>query len=149
MRKRKIYEDVLETRDENGNIKRSVTHSIRTYSKNEVYTKIFTDEILSNKYDIDTNIKILSAILSSATYCDSSNTNMIVELNGAWQRKYSEIIGVSDRNIRKYIRSFLDQYILLPTQEKSIYIINPFLFGKGEYKDIEKSKNNLLENDYS
>lgn len=106
----------------------------------ENYIKIFIDGILNQNCKLDIQIKMFIAIISNATYCDKDHLHMIVELNGRWQKVIGEKIGLSDRNVRRWIRIFIDQGLLIPTEQRSVYIVNPFIAGKGEWKDIVKSR---------
>ena len=66
---------VLKYKDSKGEVKKLFAPVIDSYSKTETYNKNETNELLTNKADLDNNGKVLSTQLPAMNYAPSTHAS--------------------------------------------------------------------------
>lgn len=95
------------------------------------YVKVYLDNILYLK-DLPKGMNtVLYALLKRIGY-----NNQLV-LNAALKRQISEEIGLSVKSIDNSITKFVKGELLI-RQDRGLYIANPHLFGRGEWRNISE-----------
>lgn len=98
--------------------------------KEPEFIKLYLQDIL-HLQDIPAGLNnVLYELLKRMTY---DNT---VFLNVAVKRIIAESVGCSIHTVHKAVSEFTKTQILM-RKDTGIYVLNPFIFGKGEWKNIE------------
>ena len=66
------------------------------------------------------------------------NYDNVIHLVKYTRDQICECCGLSDTHLRKVISELKEKEILLPITQRGTYLVNPYLIGKGKWKDIEK-----------
>lgn len=62
---------------------------------------------------------------------------MRIFINKTIKNEISEKLNIKINMIEKNIRKCVDSGILFKTEDRGTYIVNPFLFARGEWKNIK------------
>lgn len=108
------------------------------------YIKIYTDCMLVfNNMDIALSPFIV-AFGRHMTYANGGNPNFrcTVRTDELVRRDVAEYCGVSDARVKQAIKALVDAEVFIPIQingkkKRGIYFVNPWVVGKGEWKDIK------------
>lgn len=117
--------------DENGETKQSEkTHTVN-WGREPNYVKLYLDDVLYLS-DLPKGLNsILYALIKRMHY-----GNELV-LNAALKRMIAKEVGLGLSSVNNAISKFVKGK-LLERIDTGIYLVNPQLFGKGEWKDISK-----------
>ena len=120
-----------QTIDENGQVRETEKNQTINWGKEPNYVKLYLDDILYLSDLPKGYNSILYAFIKRMGY-----GNQLV-LNAALKRMIAEEIGLSVSSINNALSKFVKGK-LLKRIDTGIYLVNPQLFGKGEWKDISK-----------
>jgi len=132
MRKKIIQEVTKTTTDQNGKF---LSESKRTtgYANREPdYVKLYLQDLLRLKDIPKTSNSILLSILKRLSY-DSNEIILISHVKNLIAKE----LEISVVTISKAIEAFTDKSILL-RKGRGVYLVNPYLFGRGKWEEIEK-----------
>lgn len=102
------------------------------------YIKLYLNDI-AYLYNLpSSSSSLVFELLSYLTY----NTQEIV-LNAATRKRIAEKLEVSVRTLNNRIVKLKNAGII-SSDEAGIYVLNPYLFGKGDWKSIKELRNNNL-----
>lgn len=129
---------ITTTTDENGLV--SEIRKVQSYSlKNEDnYVKIYIDTL-----DILSSLPlglhpVIFELLKEVEYGN------ILKINTSTKKKISAKLGKSINTINQYITSLSQKNIIIRIDYGSYYL-NPFIFGKGKWKDLVSIREKLTE----
>lgn len=122
--------------NEDGEILRSEEERTINWGSEPNYVKLYLDNILYLS-DLPKGLNsVLAALLKRMSY-----GNQLV-INAALKRQIAEEIGLSVSSINNAITKFVKGK-LLERIDTGLYLVNPHLFGKGEWKNIAKIRLNV------
>jgi len=130
---KEVYRSIIETVDENGEVKKSEMISTKKINKEPPFIKMYLDDIAGLAQISESPKDTLYYILG---YADYEN---LIYLNYALIKKTAESQGVSEKTIRNNLSNLSKSGILIHT-DRGTYMLNPFYFAKGEWKNIEKMR---------
>lgn len=109
------------------------------------YVKLYLDTIMYISDMPEGITGILLEILRRMPFADKKQK---VALTKSIKEDIAESLNVSESYVRKAISQLAKGKILLHTgsERSSCYIINPHIFGRGEWKDIEELKLHITFN---
>ena len=124
--------------------------------KEPPYIKIYTDCMLVLN-GIDTALSApLIAFGAHMTYANDKSLAFrhVVRTDRLVREDVAHRCGVSDEMVKKWIKKFVEAEIFIPIKNaagqksRGIYYVNPWVIGKGEWKDIKKLRGEfVLSND--
>lgn len=126
--------------NETGEVQNETHHQAKTvrHSREPSYIKLYLDHLARFKgVQISLN-PILTECLKYITYAsgEESNGGMLLILNKFLKDQIAKKCGVSLQRVNNAITEFVKKGYMRRIDLGS-YQLNPFLFGKGEWKDIE------------
>ena len=143
--KKNIVQQVEETIiDEHGEVKSNVRSTVVSIGAEPDYVKLYLQDILYLK-NLQTNQSAL--LYELLTYLNYNNEIM---LNSVAKQRIADKLGttrqVVDNNLGKYVKANILERI-----GRGTFRANPYLFGKGSWKDISelRSKNIHLAINYN
>jgi len=117
--------------DENGAVRETEISNTINWGSEPNYVKLYLDDILYLS-DLPKGLNsILYALLKRMAY-----GNQLV-LNAALKRQIAREVNLGTSSVNNAITKFVKGQ-LLKRIDTGIYLVNPQLFGKGEWKDISK-----------
>lgn len=130
--------------EEDGKLTREIREHTGYVGREPDYIKIYTDCMLVfNNMDIALSPFIV-AFGRHMTYANDGNSNFrcTVRTDELVRRDVAEYCGVSDRRVQQAIKALVDSEVFIPIQingrkKRGIYFVNPWVVGKGEWKDIK------------
>lgn len=117
--------------DEDGIVKHEVKSLNVIVEKEPDYVKLYVRDILRLNDIPKSGNEVLFAILKRMNY-----SNDIILISYV-KKEIAEELGIREITLRKSIELFVEKSILL-RKDRSIYIINPFFFGRGKWDEIKK-----------
>ena len=134
---KKFYEEkTTETITDGEKVKKKETSHIKAYDKEPEYVKFYLNHI-SRFRDIQPSYNpILIAFLKEATYADKKG-GMVLYVNGTLKAEIAEECGVSVTRVNHAITEFVKADFIRKLAFGK-YQFNPYLFGKGEWRDIRE-----------
>lgn len=120
-----------------GEITHSETHVIKTtqLGKEPAYVKMYINDIGLWQGLSGGETSVLYQIASAVDY------DGIVSLTKYHKDKIKAVLKVSDGFIRNTLTKLVAKHILLKTEAYSgVYKLNPYWFGKGDWKDIMEQR---------
>lgn len=127
-----------------GELTREIREHTGYVGREPDYIKIYTDCMLVfNNMDIALSPFIV-AFGRHMTYANGGNPNFrcTVRTDEMVRRDVAEYCGVSDARVKQAIKALVDAEVFIPIQingkkKRGIYFVNPWVVGKGEWKDIK------------
>lgn len=114
-----------------GEITHQITETSSYVEREPDYVKIYIQDILKLKDLPKSSNSILLSILKRMGY------NHQITLIAPIKRQIAEELSVELVTISKAIESFCKKDILI-RQDRGLYIVNPYFFGRGKWEDIKK-----------
>lgn len=109
------------------------------------YVKIYTDCMLVFNNINPSLSPFIIAFSRWMTYANFSQEEYrcTVQTNEIVRRDVANYVGVSDRRVKQAIKELVDAEIFIPLaidgqKKRGIYFVNPWVVGKGEWKDIRQ-----------
>lgn len=122
--------------DQNGQITHQEEERTTNWGVEPNYIKVYLDTILYLK-DLPKGLNgILYAFLKRMSY-----GNQLV-VNAALKRQIAKELVLSLSSINNAISKFVKGELLI-REDTGLYLVNPHLFGKGDWKDIAKIRLNV------
>lgn len=134
----KITNETIEKDYETGEIKKtSVTNTFKGDEPN--YIKIYLDDI-AYLYNVPkAGSSLIFELFNYITY----NTNELI-LNSSVKKKIATKIGITVPSLANLICSLVSKKILKRI-DTGIYMLNPYLFGKGDWQTLKQLRNENIE----
>lgn len=111
------------------------------------FVKLYIDAVMYIS-DIPTGVsKIMLCILKRLPYADSKEQG--IQINKYVRTRIAEELGVTEEYVKKSIMALVKGHLLIhddTTKRSCNYKVNPYVFGKGEWKDIEELRLNVKFN---
>lgn len=108
------------------------------------FIKLYLDAVMYIS-DIPTGVsKVMFCVLKRLPYADSNEQG--IQINKYVRTKIADELGVSEEYIKKSIIALVKGQLLIhdnTTKRSCNYKVNPYVFGKGECKDIEELRLNV------
>ena len=119
-----------------GEVVRSTENIVKGYTSEPLYIKLYLHDILYLSDLPKTHDKILLSLLKKSTWANSEY-GMVVTLSAGMKRIMATELGFNNaRTINNALSDFVKAEIL-KRLEVGVYQLNPYLFGRGEWQDIE------------
>ena len=133
--------------DESGIIKKTQTDYTITLSAEPAYVKVYLDTVLYLSDLPKGYNSILWALLGEMSYSSKDNKygGQIIYINALMKKDIAEKLKVSLGRINNAL-SDLHKGKILERVGTGTYRINPHLFGKGDWKDIEEIRTEVVFN---
>lgn len=133
-----IYEEREKVNNETGEVVRETTTITRTKSDEPPFAKFYIDGWLAFRQISSVNHKFLFELMPFTSYADAGQ---VLSLTSYQKRligkklnwKEESVLNRFNHELRK-----LTQAGVLKKIERSTYIVNPDLIGKGDWKDIRR-----------
>jgi len=134
---KKILQQVYGVDYETGEVKKETT--ILRIPQEPAFVKLYLDDILYY-HDMPRGLNpILQILLKNMNW-----ENRLI-LNGSLKKRMAESINLSVASIDKAITQLVKGNILI-REDKGIYLFNPYLFGKGNWENIQEIRFNITYN---
>jgi hypothetical protein len=124
---------------ETGEVTEEKKHQIYYVEREPDYVKLYISDILRLTNIPKGSNDIMLAVLKRMTY------NNDIALFAPVKREIASELGLKEITISKAIELFAKKSIIL-RKDRGLYIINPYLFGRGKWEDIKKVR---LQIEYS
>lgn len=130
---------------ETGEMVREIREHTGYVGREPDYIKIYTDCMLVfNNMDVALSPFIV-AFGRHMTYANAGNPDFrcTVRTDELVRKDVAEYCGVSDARVKQAIKALVDAEVFIPMQingkkKRGIYFVNPWVVGKGEWKDIKQ-----------
>lgn len=122
--------------DAEGNVTHTTTSREMTVPKEPDFIKLYIKDVLYLKELPAGHNSILMALLKLSNYGN------IIILTRPIKKIISESTGLAETTINKAITELVRGDILI-RKDRALYVLNPFLFGRGHWKDIEKLRTEM------
>lgn len=127
-----------------GEIVREIREHTGYVGREPDYIKIYTDCMLVfNNMDVALSPFIV-AFGRHMTYANGGNPDFrcTVRTDEMVRKDVAEYCGVSDARVKQAIKALVDAEVFIPIEingrkKRGIYFVNPWVVGKGEWKDIK------------
>ena len=119
-----------------GEVLRSEENITKQYASEPPYIKLYLHDILFLSDLPKTHDKILLSLLRKATWA-SAEYGMVVTLSAGMKRIMAKELDFKNvRTVNNALSDFVKADIL-KRLETGVYQLNPYLFGRGDWQDIE------------
>lgn len=122
---------------ETGEILSQESEIIKTRQKEPDFVKVYLNAILTFSGIKSISSDFLVCLCNYITYANDEKTQMRVIINKMIKDEMTQKLNIKINMIEKYIRKCVESGILFKTEYRGSYIVNPFLFAKGEWKNIK------------
>lgn len=120
-----------------GEIITQTSEEIKTKQKEPDFVKIYLNTIMTFQGIKNISSEFLICLCNYITYANDEKTQMRVIINKMIKDEMSAKLDIKINMIEKYIRKCVESGILFKTEYRGTYIVNPFLFARGEWKNIK------------
>ncbi len=150
--KKKVISQVAETviDHDTGQMIRTVTDDKMFVDKEPDYIKIYTSCLLVLNNLPTELMPYLVAFGKWMTYANFDNPayRCTVRTTEIERHDVATTVGVSDARVKQVIKSLVEAEIFIPVElngkvKRGIYFVNPWVIGKGEWKDIRQLRANF------
>lgn len=106
-------------------------HVLRTEREPD-YVKMYLNDLVRLNDLPASGSSVLFWILKSLSY-----DNTVVLVQGV-KKKIAKEIGTSLNTVIRRIQELKNKGIIIPTEERTIFLVNPNLFARGKWEDVKK-----------
>jgi hypothetical protein len=133
-----IKQSVIETIvDENGEVKQRRTNETLSYPSEPSFIKLYIDDVIYLSDMPKSYSPILYQFLKRMTYAGEKE-GQVVFVNSSMKKRIQKELGYKNlSSINNAITDFVKAKVFIRL-DPSTYLINPYLFGKGDWQDISK-----------
>lgn len=140
---------------ETGEILEDDTEKQTKIGKEPPFIKVYTDCMLVLN-NIDTALSApLIAFGNHMTFANDKSLAFrhVVRTDSLVRADVASRCGVSDVMVKKWIKKFVEAEIFIPIvddqgkRKRGVYYVNPWVIGKGEWKDIKKLRGEFMLSD--
>lgn len=140
---------------ETGEILEDDTEKQTKIGKEPPFIKVYTDCMLVLN-NIDTALSApLIAFGNHMTFANDKSLAFrhVVRTDSLVRADVANRCGVSDVMVKKWIKKFVEAEIFIPIvdnqgkRKRGVYYVNPWVIGKGEWKDIKKLRGEFMLSD--
>lgn len=140
---------------ETGEIFEDDTEKQTKIGKEPPFIKVYTDCMLVLN-NIDTALSApLIAFGNHMTFANDKSLAFrhVVRTDSLVRADVANRCGVSDVMVKKWIKKFVEAEIFIPIvdnqgkRKRGVYYVNPWVIGKGEWKDIKKLRGEFMLSD--
>lgn len=137
--------NTIEYHADTGKMVRNIKEHTGYVGREPDYIKIYTDCMLVfNNMDVALSPFIV-AFGRHMTYANTDNPDFrcTVRTDEMVRKDVAEYCGVSDARVKQVIRELVEAEVFIPIningkRKRGIYFVNPWVVGKGEWKDIKQ-----------
>lgn len=145
MEKKNItYESIERNIDtETGEVKELKTIQTVKVDKEPDFIKLYLNTVCVFKGLSQSATPVLFEFCKYMTYANNAD-GQIIMINSYIKEKISEELNLSVKRINQVLTSIIKSGIFKRIENKrGIYIVNPYIIGKGEWKDIKELRANF------
>jgi len=128
-----LYENKQITVDENGQVLESVSEVVTKTPQTPDFVMAFTRDLGYLQNISGGASKLLFGLIASV------DRNNEITLNMARKKRIAVQTGLKLSSLNGLLAQLKKKEVILST-ERGIYILNPFLFGKGKWKNVQKMR---------
>lgn len=135
-----VHEEHTEVIDEHGVIigEDTTTTQEGRASKEPDYMKLYLNTMLSfqgiNSISVDVLIAMCNCL--SGQYINNGKTNLCFRSDKLSKRQMMSELGISEAAVNKHIKKMVDCGILIKSDMRSVYFVNPWILAKGKWEHI-------------
>lgn len=150
------YEHEKQQIDSSGNTISDQRTFKRKIAIEDEFIKLYYKRILCSYItptgSFDTLVELLVAMADDITYASTDTKTgkayeQMIAINKVSRKKYAERLGVSDRRIYQMVNELVDAK-LIRRVTRGYYAVNPYIIGKGKWKDIVKIREVWSANEF-
>lgn len=133
-----LYESVHTYYDnETGEIIEMSSDIIRTATKEPDFIKIYYNSIMAFNGINNIPSDVLIAFCNFLTYANSKDVPAEINFNKRTKELLSEMTKLSTSQLNRYMNKMCEVGIFFKTEYRGIYVANPYLIARGEWKNIK------------
>lgn len=126
-----IVKHTTDVVDEDGVLLKSIVTTQSTKISTEPnYVKVYLDDILTITGLSNSHGGVLFALIKEMNYKN------LIHISGSMRKEIAEELGIAPITLTKALEKFIKEGIFA-RKERGVYFVNPYLFGKGAWKDIK------------
>lgn len=143
--KKTVFESIETIIDhETGEIMKTVNNSSKIMSKEPEYIKLYLDCLCTFKGLNKALSPVLIACCHFMTWADSKHNDQMIFMNSYIKDQICELTNLKVDRVNKAIKEIVDANIFIKVEGKrGVYRVNPFIIGRGEWKDIKELRANF------
>lgn len=122
---------------ETGEIISQESEIIKTKQREPDFVKVYLNAVLTFSGIKNISSDFLLCLCNYITYANDEKTQMRIIINKMIKDEMVQKLHIKINMIEKYIRKCVESGILFKTEYRGSYIVNPFLFARGEWKNIK------------
>jgi len=127
-----IYQTTVNTiKTDTGEVLLSETTSKRRMEREPDFIKLYLKDILYLNDLPKTTNGILYQLLTAMDYENR------IQITAGFKRQIANDLGIKESTVKQAIFNFQKKEIIIK-KDTGMYVVNPFYFGKGEWKNIKK-----------
>lgn len=141
------YRNEKLTTNSDGEVISQITDTIHKFEDEPNYVKLYLDTVLYISDLPKGYNSILLAFLNHMSYASVKNkeNGQLIYVNSAMKKGIAEDLGVTIDRINHAITDFVKGKVFYRV-DRGTYQVNPYLFGKGDWKDIKEIRMNITFN---
>ena len=128
-----LFENKQTTVNENGEVIETVTNSFSKIPQTPDFVMAFTKDLGYLQHLSGGGAKLLFGLMAVV------DRNNEITLNKARKERVAQSTGLKLGSIDSLLNQLIKKEIILRV-ERGIYCLNPFLFGKGKWKNVQKMR---------
>lgn len=133
-----VYERITTTVDgTTGELIEQTIESVKTTQKEPNFVKIYVDTILTFKGIKNISSDFLLSMCRYISYANDDKKQMQIIFNKIIKQQLADDCKISIDMVNKNIKKCVNAGILFKTEYRGFYIVNAFLFARGEWKNIK------------
>lgn len=138
MDKTKLLQEVTNTKtDQYGQVIEEIKTQVIHVDREPDYVKLYINDLLRLQDIPKSANDILLAIIKRMTY------NNDIALFAPVKREIASELNIKEVTVAKAIEMFTNKSILI-RKDRGLYVINPYLFGRGKWEEIRKIRLQLV-----
>lgn len=122
---------------ETGEILSQTSEEIKTKAKEPDFVKVYLNTIMTFNGIKNITTDFLLMLCNYITYANNEKTQMRCILNKMVKDEMAQQLNISNSMVDKNIKKCIDAGILFKTEYRATFIVNPFLFARGEWRNIK------------
>lgn len=143
--KKTVFESIETIIDrETGDIIKTVSNTSKIMTKEPEYIKLYLDCLCTFKGLSKALSPVLIACCHFMTWADSKHSDQMIFMNSYVKDQICELTNLKIDRVNKAIKEIVDANIFVRVDGKrGVYRVNPFIIGRGEWKDIKELRANF------
>lgn len=120
--------------NQTGEITHEVETAVRAVEKEPNYVKLYLDQIVKLTEITGWTSNVLYELLGDSKY---ASDGQIIVVNSGYKEMVAEKLGIKKQSVTNAINALKKKDIIYKIKN-GVFMLNPQIFGKGEWKDVKK-----------